>query len=245
MKTILALACVIALSPAFLPAETLTPVEAASNEGVSLVTEVKEAAAITAAKTTKTVKTAAASAVSSSASTQSLPAASPKRWPVQILSAIYGTGGKDADVTAAVKEHVEVQKRKFGANPSDLGADPNPGWNKSLHIVYMKDGVRREQRRNENEHILPESFYGPQDAHELRDWLIGTRWAGEEYEMQFNADRTLTGIGLPGKPRWETLAANKLRITWAEDSQQEHVFDYTWGSFHETGKAKNVFHVLR
>jgi hypothetical protein len=169
----------------------------------------------------------------------------PRRWPVQILSAIYGTGGKDADVTAKVKEHVETFQRKFSANPADLGADPNPYWNKSLHIIYMKDGVRREQRRNENEHVLPESFYGPQDAGELRAWLPASRWFGEQPEIQFHADQTFTSPGISGTLRWEATGPKKLRLVWSEDRTVDYVFDYTWSSFSEVGNGRNVFHLRK
>ena len=169
----------------------------------------------------------------------------PKRWPVQILSAIYGTGGKDADVTAKVREHVETFQRPFWANPPGLGADPNPYWNKSLHVIYMKDGVRREQRRNENEYVLPESFYGPQDAAELRTWLPASRWFGEQPEVQFHADQTFTSPGVPGVHRWEATAANKLRLVWSEERTTDYEFDYTWSSFSEAGNARNVFHVRK
>lgn len=169
----------------------------------------------------------------------------PARWPVQILSAIYGTGGKNADVTAAVKGHVEVKKRMFAVTPPDLGQDPNPYWNKALHIVYMKDGVRREQHRGENEHVLPQSFYGPQDAGELRAWLLGTRWRGEGGDIQFHANGTLTGPGLEGAPLWETLEAGKLRITWSAERKTEYGFDYVWESFRDGGNAKDSFHLVR
>ncbi|MES2507040.1 MAG: hypothetical protein V4599_10065 [Verrucomicrobiota bacterium] len=173
------------------------------------------------------------------------PTAAPTRWPVQILSAIYGTGGKDADVTAAVKEHVEVKRRLFAVTPPDLGNDPNPYWNKALHIVYMKDGVRREQHRGENEHVLPHSFYGPQDMAELRTWMLATRWKGEKGEIQFHASGTLTGPGLEGAPTWETLANNKFRITWSAEQKTEYVFDYTGSSFHQPDNAAEAFHVVK
>jgi hypothetical protein len=174
-----------------------------------------------------------------------VPLLTPKRWPVQILSAIYGTGGKDADVTAKVKEHVEEARHMFSVNPTDLGADPNPYWNKSLHIVYVKDGVRREQWRNENEYVLPESFYGPQDAVELRAWLAETRWIGEQPDIQFHNDRTFTTPGVSGTPQWEATGPNKLRLTWAEDHKAEFAFDYTWSSFSEVDDAKHVYHLKK
>ncbi|MGV3532405.1 MAG: hypothetical protein ACO1QR_08550 [Chthoniobacteraceae bacterium] len=168
----------------------------------------------------------------------------PKRFRVQVLSAIYGTGGKNADVLEKVREYVE-QQQPFSANPIDLGADPNPTWNKGLHIVYMKDGVRREQHRNENERILPESFYGPQDVAELRAWLPASRWKGEQGEIQFHADGTFTSPGVEGTHRWEAPARGRLRLTRDGLPTVEFAFDYTWSSFSEVENGKNVFHVVR
>ena len=178
------------------------------------------------------------------------PAAEPlmmaaKRWPVQILSAIYGTGGKNADVTAKVQDYVETRRIKFSANPGDLGADPNPRWNKSLHIVYMKDGVRREQRRNENETILAESFYGPQDTAELKAWLLETRWIGTQADIQFHADKTFTSPGSTDSFQWEALSAKKIRLTWSEDRKVEFVFGYTWSSFSDPQNGGNVYHLKK
>lgn len=168
-----------------------------------------------------------------------------RRWPVQILSASYGTGGKKADVTARVKEHVERLRQTFSANPGDLGADPNPGWNKGLHIIYMKDGVRREQRRNENETVLPESFYGPQDAAEFKAWLPASRWAGEKAELQFHADQTFTWQGSKEVGYWEITAARKARLTWPGEDWQEFQFDYVWTSFSKVGDPKTVYQLVR
>jgi hypothetical protein len=169
----------------------------------------------------------------------------PTRWPVQILSAIYGTGGKDADVTRSVKELVEMKRARFTVAPPALGADPNPGWNKSLWILYIKDGVRREQRRNENEWVLPESFYGPQDAVELDKWLPGSRWRSEQGEWQFHADHSLTGVGIVGTPLWETIDGGKFRITWTAERKIEYHFDFLWNSFHEAENVAAVYHVMQ
>lgn len=174
-----------------------------------------------------------------------LPIEQPKQWPVQILSAIYGTGGKNANVTERVKQLVEVEKTFFAANPGHLKADPNPYWNKSLHIVYMKDGVRREQHRNENEHILPESFYGPHDKSELAAWLEGTRWKGEAGELQFHASGAVTGSGVGGTADWEAFDKNWVRIIRSGEDKTAFVFDYTWSSFHEQGNGRNVFRRMK
>ncbi|HSJ01364.1 MAG TPA: hypothetical protein VK956_02880 [Verrucomicrobium sp.] len=168
----------------------------------------------------------------------------PTRWPVQILSAVYGTGGKNADVTVRVKELVETKRAFFAVNPPTLGADPNPYWNKGLHIVYMKDGVRREQHRNENEYVLPESFYGPQDAAELTKWLPASRWRSEKGELQFHANGTVTGMGVEGAPLWEAVSKKQIRITWSAERKVDYPLDYTWSSFHEAENASAVYHVV-
>jgi hypothetical protein len=169
----------------------------------------------------------------------------PKRWPVQILYGMWGSGDRNADVTMKLKELVEQKRTWFALNPDSMGVDPIPYWQKSLWIAYVKDGVRHEVRRYENEHILPESFYGPQDANELTKWLPESRWQTEKGELQFHADHTATGYGFEGLPQWETLANNKMRITWHDGHKAEYVFDYTWSSFHEEGNDKAVFRVMQ
>ena len=168
---------------------------------------------------------------------------SPTRWPVQILYAMYGSGDRNADVTLRLKELVEVKKTVFAVDPPTLGIDPIPYWNKSLWIAFIKDGKRREVRRYENEHVLPEYFYGPQDAPELTKWLPKSRWRSEQGELQFYADQTTVGYPFGGTPKWEALAGNKIRIIWSAERKVEYVFDWTWSSFHEADNDKVVFHV--
>ena len=170
----------------------------------------------------------------------------PKRRPVQIVSAIYGTGGKNADVTEKVREFVEEKRAFFAANPGHLGVDPNPHWNKGLHIVFMKDGVRREQHRNESEHILPESFYGPQDAAELAEWIIGTRWQGPRGEIQFHPNGRLAGPKLKGEADWKSTRANRLQIIWPKEEEgSEYEFDYIWSSFRVPADGKNEYRIMK
>lgn len=173
------------------------------------------------------------------------PLLEPRRWPVQILSAIYGTDGKDADVTARVKGHVETERRQFSANPGDLGADPNPHWNKGLHIIYMKDGVRREQWRNENETVLPESFYGPQDATELRAWLLETRWTGKGGEIQFHADGTFTVPGQPDAHRWTAASPSSVKLDWSEKRSEECRFNYPLSSFSAANHPDETYFLVK
>jgi hypothetical protein len=168
-----------------------------------------------------------------------------RRWPVQIISATYGTGGKNADVTERVKQFVEVERKFFAANPGHLGADPNPHWNKSLHIIYRKGGVRREVRYNENGHVLPESFYGPQDSAELEGWLIGTRWDGSSGQVQFNQDGTATGRGVKPGARWEATGGRKVRFTWSEKETTEFQFDYIWSRFGDPALPLGDYKIVR
>ncbi|MCW1884038.1 protein kinase [Luteolibacter flavescens] len=71
----------------------------------------------------------------------------------KVVSATYGTGGKNADVTVKVREWLTVKKESFRVSPSDLGADPNPGWNKQLTITYVLDGEEGEKSWGENSKV--------------------------------------------------------------------------------------------
>jgi len=168
----------------------------------------------------------------------------PLRWAVQVLSANYGTGGKNADVSDRVARLVEERKR-FAVSPVDLGADPNPGWNKSLHIVYVKDGVRREQRWNENGTVLPESLYGPQDAGELTRWLEGTRWTGPKGEIQFHRSGLVAGPKLAGDAEWKALDSRRVRLTWGLEESSDYEFDFVWASFKRPDDGKDTYRLMR
>ena len=60
-----------------------------------------------------------------------------------VISAVYGSGDKFADVTYRVNDLLRDPETVFWARPQWLGADPTPGWNKALVIVYECDGRRR------------------------------------------------------------------------------------------------------
>ena len=60
-----------------------------------------------------------------------------------VISAVYGSGDKFADVTYRVNDLLRDADTVFWAKPNWLGADPTPGWNKALVIVYEHDGQRR------------------------------------------------------------------------------------------------------
>jgi hypothetical protein len=78
------------------------------------------------------------------------PAPAPKRVPVKLISAVYGSGTAFADVTDRVKSFLDEPGAIFHANPPWLGADPTPGWNKALVIVHEVNGKRRTFTTGEN-----------------------------------------------------------------------------------------------
>jgi hypothetical protein len=61
---------------------------------------------------------------------------------LRVISAVYGGGINWADVT--VRVHVLLNRPDFDffARPEWLHADPTPGWNKALVIVYECKGRR-------------------------------------------------------------------------------------------------------
>lgn len=77
-------------------------------------------------------------------------APAPERVPVKLISAVYGSGTAFADVTDRVKALLDEPGAAFQANPSWLGADPTPGWNKALVIVHEFEGRRRTFTAGEN-----------------------------------------------------------------------------------------------
>ncbi len=78
------------------------------------------------------------------------PAPIPERVPVKLISAVYGSGTTFTDVTDRVKDFLDEPAAIFYANPNWLGADPTPGWNKTLVIVHEVDGKRRTFTAGEN-----------------------------------------------------------------------------------------------
>jgi hypothetical protein len=60
-----------------------------------------------------------------------------------IVSAVYGSGIHFADVTYRVNDLLHQRGVEFFARPEWLHADPTPGWNKALVIVYEFKGHRR------------------------------------------------------------------------------------------------------
>jgi hypothetical protein len=59
-----------------------------------------------------------------------------------IISATYGSGANFADVTDRVNDLLRQPRVEFFARPEWLNADPTPGWNKALVIVYEYKGHR-------------------------------------------------------------------------------------------------------
>lgn len=61
---------------------------------------------------------------------------------LQVISAVYGGGINWADVTVRVNALLNRPDFEFFARPEWLHADPTPGWNKALVIVYECEGRR-------------------------------------------------------------------------------------------------------
>ena len=59
-----------------------------------------------------------------------------------ILSATYGSGVNFADVSLRVNDLIHQPGLEFSARPQSLLADPTPGWNKALVIIYEYKGQR-------------------------------------------------------------------------------------------------------
>ena len=59
-----------------------------------------------------------------------------------VISAVYGSGTAYADVTYRVNSLVHQPTLEFTAKPEWLQADPTPGWNKALVVVYEFKGRR-------------------------------------------------------------------------------------------------------
>lgn len=60
---------------------------------------------------------------------------------LQVLSATYGEGRNQRDVTAMVQSRIQNSMLRVQADPAMLGGDPAPGVVKSLRIRYSFDGV--------------------------------------------------------------------------------------------------------
>jgi hypothetical protein len=60
-----------------------------------------------------------------------------------VISAVYGSGISYADVTYRVNDMIHQPAVEFFARPEWLRADPTPGWNKALVVVYEFKGQRR------------------------------------------------------------------------------------------------------
>lgn len=163
---------------------------------------------------------------------------------VKILSASYGTGGKYADVTERVKHYVEVKRETFWANRETLKSDPNPGWNKSVTVKYLKDGVKRERSWGRNEPLRVEDFYGPQDKEELARWLVGTKWKAD-LQVYFKESKTFNVLSSLTTGTWMVSQPRKVTMVWSEGEVVEGVFDPTWTSFEEQSGKKRTFRKMR
>lgn len=82
---------------------------------------------------------------------------------VWIISATYGSGNSFADVTDRVNDLIHQSNVEFFARPEWLHADPTPGWNKALVIVYEYKGRRHMFSTGEGGQVCLDSLLQPTD----------------------------------------------------------------------------------
>jgi hypothetical protein len=78
-----------------------------------------------------------------------------------VISAVYGSGTKFTDVTYRVNDLLRQPGVEFFARPEWLHADPTPGWNKALVIVYEVRGQRRSFTAGEGGKVSAEILLRP------------------------------------------------------------------------------------
>lgn len=71
-----------------------------------------------------------------------LPGCSRNGGGIETVSAVYGTSTNFADVSLRVRKLLNAEL-EFQVSPNVLQADPLPGYNKALVIVYVVRGQRR------------------------------------------------------------------------------------------------------
>ncbi|WP_038163886.1 hypothetical protein [Verrucomicrobium sp. BvORR106] len=86
------------------------------------------------------------------------PAAKTRHTDVLIISAVYGSGARFADVTARVNGLVHQPEVAFLANPQWLETDPHPGRKKTLVVVYDFKGKRHVFSTGEDVRVNAESL---------------------------------------------------------------------------------------
>lgn len=77
---------------------------------------------------------------------------------VWIISATYGSGTNYSDVTERVNDLIHQPGVEFFARPEWLHADPTPGWNKALVMVYEFKGRRHVFTAGEGGRVSVESL---------------------------------------------------------------------------------------
>ena len=105
---------------------------------------------------------------------------------IVILSATYGSGGRQADVKNKVIDFLVTNPRRLTVNPNDLGVDPAPNAHKELQIVHIYNGKPRMVRWGENEWAYSISLCLPDTREELDQWIPGTKWKTQTGILVFN-----------------------------------------------------------
>ncbi len=81
----------------------------------------------------------------------------PDTGPIEIISAVYGSGDRFADVTERTKVLLS-RGEPFYASPQWLREDPTPGWNKAFVIVYTYKSERRIFTVGENGEVTADKL---------------------------------------------------------------------------------------
>jgi len=85
-------------------------------------------------------------------------AASSRSADLWLISATYGSGTNFSDVTDRVNDLIHQPGVEFFARPEWLHADPTPGWNKALVVVYEFKGHRNVFSTGEGGRVSVESL---------------------------------------------------------------------------------------
>ena len=72
---------------------------------------------------------------------------------MRVLRAYYGAEGQFANVTDAVQSRIEDGRLIFRVDNYSMGVDPVPGVRKSLRVLYLYNGQRRNAVVNEKANL--------------------------------------------------------------------------------------------
>jgi hypothetical protein len=168
---------------------------------------------------------------------------------IEILSATYGSGGKQADVKAKVIDFLVTNPRKLVVTPRYLGIDPAPYSNKELKVTHLYKGKERVYRWGENEFAYSITLCLPITKEELEEWIVDTRWlkaSGEVVIFKVGVfgvqNSELEPMPNAASGTWSVSSGRKLRMTWSRTSMTvECNLPWDCSQFTEVGGSKHSF----